>query len=227
MLKWRVRALMAPVAVAALMALGACGEDAAPTAPTDTVVALEQPAVWPAPDVVMTTPEASASDFVERVLGVPAELGDFRQGDLRSGEIEVFVRSEAGGPPMTLARAVLFLRQLGSADGWFVIGAANEHVTITTPEVGAELLPGPVMVAGVGRGFEATLVVSAFTPGDPQPLDQVVVFGGSLDVAQPYEAVLDLSLAVPGSALAIMVRGGVGLETDPGEFTVLATRVAP
>jgi hypothetical protein len=182
--------------------------------------------VWPAADVVMTSPEAAGRDFMERAMGVPAVLGEFRQGDQRSGEIEVFVETDGGGSPSRWPRAVLFLRRLGPADGWFVIGAASQHVTITSPEVGAVVPPGSLLVAGQGRGFEATLVVEAFLPGQLEPLDQVVTFGGSLDTSLPYQAELDLSRAPPGAVVAIVTRGGVGLETDPGEFTAVPIRLA-
>ena len=65
------------------------------TAPTSTtssttttsVPTLEQPAIWPAADVVFDTPQAAVADFDSSVLGVPPELGEFQQGDSRSGEI--------------------------------------------------------------------------------------------------------------------------------------------
>lgn len=173
----------------------------------------------------MTSPAEAARDFMEQVLEVPAELGEFRQGDQRSGEIEVFVRTEGEGSTQRWPRAVLFLRQLGPSDGWFVIGAATEHVTIDQPAVGTDVPAGPLIVEGVGRGFEATMVVTAFLQGRSDPLDQKVTFAGSLDIAQPYRTELDLSGASQGDVVAIIVRGGVGLETDPGEFTVVPYRV--
>jgi hypothetical protein len=162
---------------------------------------------------------------VEQVLDVPARLGEFQQGDLRSGEIEVFFVGENAQSPARWLRAVLFLRQLGPNSGWFVIGAASEHVTIETPRVGDVVTAGPVTVEGMGRGFEATLVVTAFVPGSSEPLDLVVTAGGALDIAQRYRVQLDLSGARPG-VVAIMTRGGAGHETDPGEFSVVPFAVA-
>lgn len=196
--------------------VSACGGSTSPPP-----VPVEQPAVWPATDVVMATPEAAARDYVEQVLRVPAVLGPFQQGDQRSGEMEVFVRTEGAGPPRLWPRSLLFMRQLGPDDGWFVLGAVSEHVTITSPDTGAVVPAAPLTVTGEGRGFEATLVVTAFVQGNPEPLDQVVTYGGGLDLAEPYAAQLDLSGAPPGSVVVIMARGGVGLETDPGEFAAL------
>ena len=53
------------------------------------------------------------------------------------------------------------MRQLGAAGGWFVIAAVNPNVAITAPDAGAVVPAGPLTVTGVGRGFEATVVVSA------------------------------------------------------------------
>ena len=77
---------------------------------TTGATTLEQPAIWPAADVVFDSPEAAASDFVSKVFGVPPNLGSFQQGDSRSGEIEVLSPAEDAG---TAIRSVLLLRQLG------------------------------------------------------------------------------------------------------------------
>jgi len=37
---------------------------------------------------------------------------------------------------------------------------------------------------------------------------------------------LDLSKAEPGSTVMLMIRGGVGLETDPGETGAIAVTIA-
>ncbi len=198
---------------------------AAPT--TSAPLVLEQLAVWPAADVAYATPEEAAASFVSEVLRVPPVLGEFRPGDLRSGEMEVFLEAEDGRPLTTAARALLMLRQLGPSSGWFVLGAASEHVSIESPAAGATVPAGPLLVSGAGRGFEATLVVSAFVAGDPRPLDTVVAQGGAFATAEPYTAEVDLSGAPAGGAVAVLVRGGTGLETDPGDFAVLPVRIAP
>ena len=232
---YRTRVFTVFVATVALLA--ACGDDTSggstitsePAAGTTTTtsepaatttsepVQLEQPAIWPAADVVFTTPEAAAADFVAQVLGAGHVLGEFVGGDQRSGEIEVF--ASVDGVAISTARSLLFLRRLGPADGWFVIGAGNEFATISTPEPMAVVAAGPLTVEGVARGFEATVVVSAFVAGRGDPLlDQEVAMAGNLDVALPYSVTLDLSGASPGDTVVLLVRGGAGLETDPGDF---------
>ncbi len=100
---------------------------------TSEVVSDLQPAIWPAADVVFATPQEAAADFVANVLHVAPLLGEYVGGDARSGEIEVF----SPGETTPGSRSLLFLRMLGPSDGWFVIGAANPNVTISTPEANA------------------------------------------------------------------------------------------
>jgi hypothetical protein len=188
-----------------------------PAATTTTAPAgLEQPAIWPAADVVFATPEEAAEDFVTVVLGVPATLGEFQQGDVRSGEMEVFSPGEGGGA--TIVRSLLRLRQLGADDGWFVMGADNENAAFTLPASGAEVPAGPLAVEGVGRGFEANVVLTARVAGSTTDLDQVITSGGAFEDPEPFAESLDLSGAAPGDVVLLLVRGGTGLETDPGDF---------
>lgn len=198
----------------------------ATTTTTTAPAGLEQLAIWPAAEVVFDTPEAAAEDFVSQVLGVPPELGGFQQGDARSGEIEVFSLGEGEGAT-PVVRSVLLLRQLGPGDGWFVLAAVNENATITTPESASEVIAGPLTVEGVGRGFEATVVVEAFVAGDAaRKLDQEVTMAGSFETPEPYSVTLDLSGAAPGEVVLLLVRGGVGLETDPGDFGAVPVVIA-
>ena len=186
------------------------------TAPAGPVVV----AVWPAADVVFTTPEEAAEDFVSKALRVAPVLGDFQQGDARSGEIEVFSPGEGGGGT-SIVRSRLLLRQLGDQDGWFVIGAVNDNATITAPEAQTEVPAGTVTVEGRARGFEATVVVEAFLPGATEPLDRVVTQGGALETPEPYTAELDLGDVAADEVVVLLVRGGTGLDGDPGEFSAV------
>jgi len=187
---------------------------------------LEQPAIWPAAGVVFDTPEAAAEDFVRQVLGVPPVLGEFQQGDARSGEIEVFSPGE-GDASRAVFRGLLLLRQLGPEDGWFVIAAVNDNASISAPGSGEHIVAGPVTVEGVARGFEANVVVTAFVPGDAgEELDHQITMGGAFETPEPFNVTLDLSQAAPGEIVGLLVRGGAGLETDPGEFSAIPVVVA-
>ena len=196
----------------------------ASTTTTLDVVTLEQPAIWPAPDEVFTTPEAAAEDFVSSVLGVPPALGEFQQGDSRSGEIEVFSLPEPGG--VAVVRGVLLMRQLGPDNGWFVLAAVNEFNTITSPASIAKVSAAPLTVAGSARGFEGAVTVEAFVAGSPVLLDQQLTQGGSQAEPAPYSVKIDLTGAPSGETVLLIVRGGVGLETDPGEFSAIPVVVS-
>jgi len=225
--------MVATTAALVGLVLVACGSDsdvssdatsttagAESTTTTTTPVRLEQPAIWPAADVVFTTPEAAAADFVESVLRVPPTLGEFQAGDSRSGEMEVFSPDPPGGS--RVPRSLLLLRQLGPDDGWFVLAAVNEHEVVETPESGSTVPAGPLTVAGAGRGFEATVVVRALVAGDAdQQIAQVITMGGSAEAAAPFSVELDLSTVTPGETVILLVRGDTGRDDDPGDFSAI------
>ncbi len=231
-----------PALIAAVVLLISCGTDAtssgesatttemattttAAATTTTAVAGLEQPAIWPAADVQFDTPDEAAADFVTQVLGVGPVLGAFQQGDSRSGEIEVFSPGDGGGAT-PVHRGLLLLRQLGPANGWFIVAAVNDHASITSPASMAVLTAGPLTVEGMARGFESTVVVKAFVAGHAETvLDMEIAQGGAMETA-PYSVVLDLSGAAPGDIVTLLVRGDAGLETDPGEFGAIPIVIA-
>ncbi len=197
-----------------------------PTTTTPTTVApttvpeMPYAAVWPASDVVFTTPEAAARDFLANVFGGGPIIGEFMAGDARSGEIEVF--ASVDGAPIGEPRSLLVLRQLGPDGGWFVLSAMSNVATITSPEPMATVPAAPLTVEGLGTGFEATIVVSAFVAGEAgREFDREVTMAGNLGEALPYSVTLDLSAASKGDVVVLLVRGGTGLETDPGDFAAI------
>jgi hypothetical protein len=100
-----------------------------------------------------------------------------------------------------------------------VIAAVNPNAAITVPDSLAEVPAAPLSVEGIGRGFEANLNVSAQVSGTTgEPLDLQIAQGGSEATPLPFTTTLDLSDADTGDVVTIMVRGGIGIETDPGDF---------
>lgn len=195
-----------------------------PAVPT-TLPVTASPAIWPSADVVFDTPEAAAADFLAAVFGEGPLLGTFRAGDQRSGEIEVF--ASVDGAPIGDARSTLLLRQLGPADGWFVTAAISGVQTITSPASMATVPAAPLSVDGSGTGFEATIVVSAFVAGQAaSELDHEVAMAGNFGETAPFTVSLDLGAAAAGDVVVLLVRGGTGLETDPGDFTAIPVVVA-
>ena len=208
-------------------AIAGAGTEAAPVPEQQD---LDQPAIWPAADVVFATPEEAAADFVSAVLiseGDPV-LGEFQQGDARSGEIAVLFAGETGDLDPPLEMGILLLRQIGPTDGWYVIAASSDGAVIDTPPASEEVPAGAVTVSGEGRGFEGTLVVSAFRPGDvATTFDVQIGAGGAFDGLEPYSVELDLSGAADGEVVVILVHGDSGLGNDPGTFAAIPVVIAP
>jgi len=158
--------------------------------------------------------------------GDPA-LGEFRQGDPRSGEIPVLFTGETGDLDPPLEQGWLLLRQIGPADGWYVIAATSDGAMIDTPSASEEVPAGTVTVSGEGRGFEGTLAVSAFPPGDDAAtLDLQIGAGGAFADLEPYRVELDLSAAAAGEVVVILVQGDTGLGDDPGTFAAIPIVIA-
>lgn len=69
--------------------------------------------------------------------------------------------------------------------------------------------------------------MTAFPAGDAaNELAEQTTMGGSMETLEPFAVELDLSSAGPGDVVTLLVRGGVGLETDPGEFAAIPVVVA-
>lgn len=195
------------------------------TTSTTEVVEVAQAAVWPASDVVFETPQEAAADFISTAFGVEPLLGDFREGDSRSGEIEVLSPGDDDDPSTVSPTGVmLLLRRLGSDDGWFVMAAVSDGVSITSPESTAEVAAGPLPIEGLARGHERNVVVSAFVAGAAQALDDDFTMAG-LITPEAYTVTLDLSGATPGDVVALLVRGDTGLEGATGEFASIPVSI--
>ena len=174
--------------------------------------------------VLFTTPDAAAHDFVSRALGVSPVLGRYAPGDTRSGEIDVFSAGEGGNATKVL-KSTLELRQLGPSEGWFVLSAASDNATISSPAVMTTVPRGPLTVEGTARGFEAAVRVSVSVAGHTEALDTVSTLAGSAETPEPYHVTLDLSKAKTGDVVMLLVQGGTGLETDPGDFGAIPVMV--
>lgn len=129
------------------------------------------PAVFPDPTSSrrFDDPAAAARAFATDLLGFREPLvGDFMQGDSRSGEVEV--RAFAQGNPTTV-----LVRQLED-DTWFVIGAAVESIRLDTPAQGATIA-SPQVLEGAAFAFEGTVNVRLFVDGVVEPIAETFVTG--------------------------------------------------
>lgn len=185
-----MRRIAAVLALALLLGAG-CSDDepsrsgtsstTRPPAGTSTTVrpGVRADAVWPPQGRTFATPETVTRSFAVDLLGFrDPVIGPFRQGDNRSGEVDI--RPRATGP-VTMA----LVRQLGPGDAWSVIGATTEHIELDAPLAGAAIT-SPLVVRGRAVAFEGTVLVQVRTTSDPEPLGSGFVTGGG-DVLRPFE----------------------------------------
>lgn len=185
------------LAVTAALVLAGCGGDdegatpttarptttstVAPTTSTTTAVDTST-AVWPwaSSTTRYTDPVAAAKGYAVDFVGFRDPIvGEFMQGDSRSGEVEV--RAKAAGPATTV-----FVRQLGADDTWWVLGSATGNIELTVPDTGA-IVTSPLQLAGRARAFEGTVQVEVREDGRRQPIGSGVVTGSGDGTLGPFE----------------------------------------
>jgi hypothetical protein len=194
--------------LAAVLALGlglsACGDDeAADTTTTTTTTTTEATtstttststpaaevglAVWPPADgsVTYDDPVEAARGFATEMAGfTDPVLGEFMQGDSRSGEVEVRPREDG---PVTLA----LVRQL-EGENWSVIAAVTDDLQPDRPERDSTIT-SPVTVGGTSTAFEATIQVAVKALRSGEPLGQTFAMGGSMGEMGPFETSIEFS----------------------------------
>ncbi|HEV7807263.1 MAG TPA: Gmad2 immunoglobulin-like domain-containing protein [Solirubrobacteraceae bacterium] len=227
-----LRLLPIAALLAAVLSLAACGDDdgggSAPEqtrsapAPAD---ARYDGALWPDPAVATAdaTPADVARSFVEDFVGMPKPaLGEFQQGDSRSGEIPMLLVGEDRRPREDRVLATIALRQL---DGrrWFVIAAIAEQARIERPRA-LEEISSPLRVAGEGAGFEGNLVVSLRAAFRRDPLAQDATPAGNMQ-AKPFSATLAFERPQTATG-AVVVRDGGGLDGVPSAFSAIPVQFA-
>jgi hypothetical protein len=147
----------------------------ATTTPVDTATAVFPDAVSSSR---FTDPVEAARAFAVDFVGFTDPLvGEFRQGDARSGEVEV--RPVAAGPVTTV-----LVRQLGTDGSWWVLGSAAANVSVDAPAAGAAIT-SPVPVSGSALAFEGVVAVEVRQDGMRAPLGTGSVTGGG-DVSRPF-----------------------------------------
>lgn len=158
-----------------------------PSITTPVVPEALRPSVWPTGDTArrFDDPVAAARSFAVELVGfTDPQLGEFRQGDARSGEVEV--RASADGPATTV-----FVRQLADEDSWWVLGSATADIEVTEPAaLGA--IDHPLQVSGRARASAGTVEVRVLADGTLEPVGQGIVTTrgdgelGSFDASVPF-----------------------------------------
>jgi len=160
--------------------------------------------VWPKPGgaTVYDDPTEAAAGMATGLVGfTDPVVGAFRQGDARSGEVDVRPRST--GPATTV-----LVRQMG--DGrWYAIGASSDDLRLAVPDAGTAV-SSPVTVQGRSRAFEGTIIVTVLAQGDPTPLGREPLIGGGSELG-PFSG------AVRFDAPDDAATGAIVLTTESAE----------
>jgi hypothetical protein len=187
------------------------------TSTTTTTEPDTTPSTEPAPDVDTATavwpwastaqrfedPVAAARSFAVDYVGfTDPVMGEFIQGDSRSGEVEV--RAVADGPATTV-----FVRQLGPDDSWWVLGSATANIEVDEPAALATI-SSPVTLAGRARAFEGTVNVQVRADGTEEPLATDFVTGRGDGTLGPFSK--DVAFSSPGSGGGAVVFTTLSME---------------
>jgi hypothetical protein len=142
-------------------------------------------------------PKVLATDFAQEILGFSRlVVGDFQQGDSRSGEVPV--RRTSTGPVTTI-----LVRQLDDGH-WWVIGATTDDITLTAPANRATVT-SPVHLEGESIAFEAVVNVSLYADAAKKlVVGEGTVMGGGTEKG-PFTGSLDYDLQGSGAKYGVLV----------------------
>jgi hypothetical protein len=190
--------------------------DSNPTLPTTTPVDTST-AMWPVASSTTrySDPVSAARGFATDYVGFTDPIvGDFQQGDARSGEVPV--QATATGPVTTV-----LVRQLG--DSWWVLGSSTPNIQLTSPSALATI-SSPVHLQGTGTAFEATINTQVRQDGVTEPLGSGTVMGGSNGAMGPFDGTLAFQAQAPGSAGALVLLTVSAKDGHVSEATVVRVK---
>lgn len=155
-------------------------------------------AVWPGASTSQRfdDPAAAARSFAVDLAGFPDDtiVGDFEEGDSRSGEVEV--RATERGPVTTV-----LVRQLGDDGSWWVIGASTANIELNAPSPGGTV-SSPLELSGRARAFEGTIEVEVRADGQLEPIGGTFATGGS-DAMRAFDTEVEFS--APGVDSGVLI----------------------
>jgi hypothetical protein len=181
------------------------------TTTTTTGFQTVDPAVPVFPDPTTSqrfeSPEAVALAFITDLVGFTNPvMGEFAQGDTRSGEIEA--RPFADGAPTTV-----LVRQLED-DTWFVIGATTDSIRLATPASG-DTIGSPQPLTGMAYAFEGTVDVRLYVDGTQEPVGETFVTGRGDGVLGDFEGALEFTNAGGATHGTLVLTSGGGEDGAP------------
>lgn len=176
--------------------------------------------VWPQPGSGASYDdpvEAAATTALQLAKFTSPLVGPFRQGDARSGEVEI--RPTSNGPVTTM-----LVRKM-SDDHWYCTGAASDDLRLESPETGATV-GSPVQVSGQSTAFEGLVLVTVLRQGDPHPLGQLPVQGGANGAMGPFTGVVHYAAPDVGRPGAIMLSTDSAKDGHVWQATIVPVMLA-
>lgn len=180
-----------------------------PSTTTTTGSSAVDRAVWPASDssARFDDPTEAATSFATEYLTMnDPDIGEFQQGDTRSGEIEI-----KAGPAGAVT--TLLLRQLDASDSWWILAAVSAEVTVDQPDA-LTVVVSPLIVSGaadIAGGGQLDLELRGDGKSNPLDASTVAVPPGDSSLFR-VELTWDEPEADWG-ALAVVVRDDDGAVT--------------
>jgi hypothetical protein len=177
--------------------------------------------VWPRPGSggLYDDPVRAAAGMATGLVGfTDPVVGPFRQGDSRSGEVDI--RPKSTGPATTV-----LVRRM--SDGhWYAIGASSGDLRLTTPDVGTAV-SSPVTVSGFSTAFEGTIVVSVVAQGGARPLGRKPLIGGANGDVGPFNGQIRFDAPTVGGPGAIVLTTDSAEDGRIWQATVVPVMLAP
>jgi hypothetical protein len=197
-------------------------EDTTTTEETTTTTTFEtvDPALSVFPDPTTSqrfdNPVAAAQAFATFVGYTAPILGEFQQGDSRSGEVEL--RAHAEGAP-----SIVLVRQLED-DAWFVIGVTTDAIRLSTPQPG-DTLTSPQPLEGQAYAYEGNVVVRLYADGVQEPIGMTFVTGRGDGVLGEFSGDLTFTNATDAAYGVLVLNGTSGEDGGPVELSAIRVRL--
>lgn len=152
-------------------------------------------------------PKAVATAFIRDFVGFSQPVvGEFAQGDSRSGEVEV--RGFAQGAP-----TLVLVRQLED-DTWFVIGATTDSIRLASPAAG-DTITSPQTLTGAAYAFEGTVNVRLYVDGVQEPIAETTVMGRGDGVLGDFSSDIEFTNATDATHGVLVLTSEGGEDSAP------------
>jgi hypothetical protein len=204
-------------AVGATPGTAAPATTAAPAPSTQALAPVDlTTAVWPDAATRIKDPVIAARRFAQEFVGFTSPVvGAFRQGDARSGEVDV--QAKPGGPLTTV-----FVRQLSTDGAWWVLGSATPDIQVDEPAA-LGLLARPAVLKGTSSATGSIVTVELRQDGQRAPLGTGIVTGGAFGQFAPFTGTLAYKPATaPDGALVLLTKT---LDGKVAEATVVRVKL--